>query len=243
MKKCIKCKIEKPEQDFPITDKKGRRKNTCKICFNSYRRKLHKEIPSYRKNAKKRKKLYRKKITDENLPKLLEYFKSHPCKACGKTNPIILEFDHIKKKKCQVSYIYSRQPWKNVLKEIKKCQVLCSNCHAIKTSIEQRWNDLEKLKSRKKRKNLPKLMKYLKSHPCVNCGEENPTVLEFDHIRDKKCKISRLMERAAWKTVLKEIKKCQVLCSNCHQIKTAKQFNWSMLKYMNGAKLNPPHSI
>lgn len=242
MKKCIKCSIEKQEEDFPIKSKNGKRRADCKICFNSYRRRLYKEISLYRKKNYKRGVLRRGRLQNENIPKILKYFKSYPCKSCGETNPIVLEFDHIKNKKFLISRMIRYYAWDKIIKEIKNCQVLCSNCHSIKTAIEQKWNDPKKIKSRKKRKNLPKFIEYLNSHPCVDCGESNPVVLEFDHIRSKKQRISRLVERASWKTVLKEINKCQVLCSNCHQIKTSKQFNWSMLKYMDGAKLNPPHS-
>lgn len=30
----------------------------------------------------------------------------------------------------------------------------------------------------------------------------------------------------SWDEILDEIKKCEVVCANCHRIRTAKQFNW-----------------
>lgn len=68
-----------------------------------------------------------------------------------------------------------------------------------------------------------KIWEYLSMHPCIDCGEENPVVLEFDHVRGKKkAKISYLANANSWDTVKKEIDKCEVRCGNCHKKKTAK---------------------
>ena len=74
------------------------------------------------------------------------------------------------------------------------------------------------------------LNEYLKTHPCVVCGENDPLVLEFDHLDNKKYNVSKMRQSYNWETILKEISKCQVLCANCHKRKTAKQFNWGKLK-------------
>jgi hypothetical protein len=71
-----------------------------------------------------------------------------------------------------------------------------------------------------------RIIDYLKEHPCVDCGESDPIVLEFDHVRgEKKNEISKMI-RNAWKRTLEEISKCDVRCANCHRRRTAKQFNW-----------------
>lgn len=78
--------------------------------------------------------------------------------------------------------------------------------------------------------NKTRLLEYLESHQCVDCGEKNPIVLEFDHITtDKKGNISYLLStlKCSWKTLLAEIEKCEVRCANCHRIKTFKQFGWN----------------
>jgi hypothetical protein len=70
---------------------------------------------------------------------------------------------------------------------------------------------------------------YLTSHPCVDCGETDYLVLEFDHVRGrKKASVCDLIVRhgCGLKTLVAEIKKCEVRCANCHRRATAKKFGW-----------------
>lgn len=65
------------------------------------------------------------------------------------------------------------------------------------------------------------LWDYKSSHPCVDCGESDPVVLDFDHVGEKSFDISSAYPRARGiKSVLAEIEKCEVRCANCHRRKT-----------------------
>lgn len=60
---------------------------------------------------------------------------------------------------------------------------------------------------------------YLLEHPCVDCGEIDIVVLEFDHVRGiKKHNISN-MKHASYciVSIKEEIDKCEVRCCNCHR--------------------------
>lgn len=72
------------------------------------------------------------------------------------------------------------------------------------------------------------LIDYLKQHPCVDCGEADVIVLQFDHVRGEKThNIADLLHgRTRWVTVEREIEKCDVRCANCHIRRTARQFGW-----------------
>jgi hypothetical protein len=76
--------------------------------------------------------------------------------------------------------------------------------------------------------NRQKLYIYLSKHPCIDCGETDLRVLEFDHLRgNKSANIARLLHNAvSWATIEKEIAKCEVRCANCHRIKTNERGNW-----------------
>ena len=72
-----------------------------------------------------------------------------------------------------------------------------------------------------------KVWEYLLGHPCVDCGEKDPVILEFDHQREKLSNVSCLVSTGAtWRRVKNEIDKCEVRCRNCHQRKTAKELGW-----------------
>lgn len=70
---------------------------------------------------------------------------------------------------------------------------------------------------------------HLEANPCVDCGESRLPTLQFDH-RDPSEKyetISRLRQRpTSVETLLAEIAKCDVVCANCHSMRTSEQYGW-----------------
>ena len=84
-------------------------------------------------------------------------------------------------------------------------------------------------RARKRRSDYRQWLTDLKmSLKCIKCGESRHWVLEFHH-RDpskKEGSISRLLRGGSKKKVLEEIKKCDVLCANCHRTRHAKIEGW-----------------
>ena len=77
------------------------------------------------------------------------------------------------------------------------------------------------------------LQSYFLDHPCVDCGEDDIAVLEFDHTgKEKKLNTVSYIMRLGFpfEVIKREIDKCEVRCANCHRRKTAKDFNWSKIK-------------
>lgn len=110
-----------------------------------------------------------------------------------------------------------------------------------------RWSKVENLKTKEEKlayqkkyiQNVIKIAQkyvydYLLEHPCVDCGENDPIVLQFDH-RDpleKNNEVSAMLNRSV-KLIQLEIDKCDVRCANCHIKRTAKQFNYYRLRLSN----------
>lgn len=55
---------------------------------------------------------------------------------------------------------------------------------------------------------------------CVDCGNVDNRVLEFDHIEEKTNTIANLLANHTWDMVEAELSKCELVCANCHSIRT-----------------------
>jgi hypothetical protein len=72
------------------------------------------------------------------------------------------------------------------------------------------------------------ILDYLTSHPCVDCGEEDPVVLEFDHRENKEFEIGSTVRMGVGiPRLMAEIAKCDVRCANCHRRKTYRERGFS----------------
>lgn len=109
----------------------------------------------------------------------------------------------------------------------KICKDCCHKYQKIHYQKNKNWYiKRAKTNGKKQReRNQLYLLDYLKSKKCIDCGNNDVRVLEFDHQRgvDKKNNIADMMHHFSWKKILEEIEKCDIRCANCHRIKTMKQ--------------------
>lgn len=115
-------------------------------------------------------------------------------------------------------------------------QYICKDCSKLKNkSYYQDNKEVRKQKLKNNREFLNSLAKkYIieqLSSGCVDCGEKDIIVLEFDHVSDiKEYNIAVMINHGySVNTIAKELAKCEVRCANCHRRKTAKDFNWYKL--------------
>ena len=66
---------------------------------------------------------------------------------------------------------------------------------------------------------------YKMTHACIDCGTSDPRVLEFDHVRGEKEFILKAAKTKPLNIILAEIEKCDVVCANCHRIRTQERIN------------------
>jgi hypothetical protein len=65
------------------------------------------------------------------------------------------------------------------------------------------------------------LIEFFRTRPCVDCGETDALVLEFDHLGHKNFGIAQGLPNRKWQALLDEIAACDVVCANCHRRRTA----------------------
>jgi hypothetical protein len=86
----------------------------------------------------------------------------------------------------------------------------------------QRYIDAEaRRKQARAEERMVYLIDFFRSHPCVDCGESDPMVLEFDHVGVKKFNVAKGLRDRPWQSALDEIEQCEVVCANCHRRRTA----------------------
>lgn len=140
---------------------------------------------------------------------------------------------YLKMKNCiNCNVKLNKEDFPLVNKNTGKRSAKCIDCK--KEYDRKWWAKNKKRRSEIKRKqskinyerNKKHIVSYLKNNPCVDCGEDNFIVLEFDHVRGKK--LFNLGTNCIYsiKKINEEIEKCDVRCANCHRIKTAIQFGW-----------------
>jgi hypothetical protein len=123
MKICSKCKQEKPLDQFHKNKKlKDGLSVWCSDCH-----KLNKK-----EHYKNNKEQYSKNVFNNSLW-LLEIKMGLQCEKCGENHPAALDFHHLdpneKELKISSRVTCNSKKKEKILEEIKKCIVLCANCH------------------------------------------------------------------------------------------------------------------
>ena len=114
-------------------------------------------------------------------------------------------------------------------KPVARCKA-CVNAKFRETYAANREKFAEKNKRdlpKYRERNLRYMIEYLKNNPCVDCGEDDIEVLEFDHIIPLQGQRVTNMNACSIERLQEEIDKCEVRCANCHTRRTRKQFGWS----------------
>lgn len=118
----------------------------------------------------------------------------------------------------------------------------CKQCYAEHAAWVYQNNEAERARKKRNKLNIRKMnqelvLQYLLEHPCVDCGNSDVRVLEFDH-RDRTGKtwdVCGMFDSSSWATIEYEIAKCDVRCANCHRIRTQDQFGTWRSRINDGA--------
>jgi hypothetical protein len=210
-----------------------------------------------------------------------EYKLENACADCGyRAHPAALEFDHRpgEKKLFTIMEKVGAYSMSKIWAEIAKCDVVCANCHAIRTANRRVLLEIamsnsgnsnagtappsdghkectscgliqeeHKFKLRysqygrdvrhsvcnrclyikywrpRVRARTAEIHEYKLQQGCTDCGySEHPEALDFDHMPEsrKEFNIGAKIGVYSMERIWKEVAKCEVVCQNCHAIRT-----------------------
>jgi hypothetical protein len=132
MKTCARCRRERPLSDFPLRRKDGaKRYGHCRECKAAYQRQWYeRNRDRHIENVSAIRRELRRKHAE-----IVAREKSRPCADCGVTYPpYVMDFDHVRGKKIrEIAVMRGSVSTQTLMAEIAKCEVVCANCHRIRT--------------------------------------------------------------------------------------------------------------
>lgn len=167
-------------------------------------------------------KLWVKKHRDKMEQWIRDLKETVACDDCGRNFPhFVMDFDHVRGVKIDgIASFRRRMMWKALRDEIKKCDIVCANCHRVRTHPRPHEGKAENIVVLK-RFIVDGIIKVFS--PCEDCRQTLPlAAMDFDHVRgEKRYEISTLVRnRSTLTTLWAELDKCELVCTNCHRIRT-----------------------
>ena len=188
---CTKCERILSLDEFDVRADTGKRTTRCKDCRRTYQNE---------RNAR------------------LSGGEAQPPRLVGTTD--LLTCTHCGERKAADAFPRRRR-------DRPEIQTWCRNCFAesnarnYAANREREIARIQRNTERGRQAARALVAAHLATHPCVDCGETDRIVLEFDHIRPKRRDVSAMVAAGyPCPTIEAEIAKCQVRCGNCHRRRT-----------------------
>jgi hypothetical protein len=132
MKKCARCQETKSESEFGFKTK-GRLQPYCRPCNAANNREYY---AKNKEHHKKKIRIRNKRYLEETRKRIRSLKEATPCADCGERYPwYVMDFDHVRGDKVSdISKMVATSVAKSKLEEeIAKCELVCSNCHRVRT--------------------------------------------------------------------------------------------------------------
>lgn len=139
---CTKCQQERPETDFYFRDRaKNERHRQCVWCYRKYRAEHYQAYyPDHKVEYRKRALAQKERRAKWFLGQLV----GKRCVDCGESDIVVLQFDHTEQNKSFGISVGFRtgKSLIAILAEMKKCEVVCANCHMRRTARRAGWKKM-----------------------------------------------------------------------------------------------------
>lgn len=135
--KCFICRKEPTE--FAISPRTQQPIKICVPCWDKHYAHLAKSVEYHKEKLKNAERNARKKQIARNRRYLLGILKDAKCMDCGYSNWIALELDHrdpALKYHAVSRMVNDGTTLERIKQEIDKCDIVCANCHAIRTAYQ-----------------------------------------------------------------------------------------------------------
>ena len=141
---CSICKHDKNEDEFNFRNLKSKiRYKHCQECQKTLRQESYQKNREYFLNYQK---THFKQWRNERKDFIKRFKENKPCVDCGRVYPhYVMDFDHLPefKKEIKIGKNGNQHSEEILLKEFKKCELVCSNCHRIRTWNRKNWKSSE----------------------------------------------------------------------------------------------------
>lgn len=132
-KTCSKCNLSLDISNYNKNKRKADGLQTyCKLCSRLNSRAYYADNKEYHAAATRKRS---DKVVKENRQRVYDIFTNSKCADCPERNILTFEFDHVRgvKVDCVTLLLKSGYCWETVKAEIDKCDIVCANCHRIRT--------------------------------------------------------------------------------------------------------------
>lgn len=165
----------------------------------------------------------------------LRDLRSKPCADCRKSfAPYQMDFDHRdpSTKAFQLTSSRAMLTSRDALAaEVAKCDVVCANCHRLRTrrshrrhlATHARSTSPETRRHRRIWRRQARVLDAFRRVPCHDCGRRfHPCAMDFDHRvgEAKRAVVTRMIGRSGLTRIFAEVAKCDIVCANCHRLRT-----------------------
>lgn len=212
--RCLRCPGKKSEEDFELDGRytPARRKTVCRECVRKRQRARY--TAKGRNPQAPRPSYWRGRVREHKA--VLADLKKCPCGDCVRSLPAVcMEFDHVLPGKRMNLAGMGNFKRTHVAAEVALCEVVCCNCHRVRTFKRLRPTRNKRLLAFRHKINA------LKAAPCTDCHAcFHHAAMDFDHVRGEKYKVVSAMWSYSWERVLAEVAKCDLVCANCHRLRT-----------------------
>jgi len=182
-------------------------------------RNVGKELRKNEEHVEKRKISDRKYHKQVRLPRMRKRWievvglLGGQCKHCRMTGePIVFDCHHRdpSTKKFGIASNIRNKKWSEIYNEVQKCDLLCARCHRkCHVSAESHRHKIRQ-----------RIVDYF-GGVCSGCGlKDDASIYDCHHVnpQEKEIRIAKLIRMTEkWDKIVKELKKCVLLCCICHR--------------------------